>query len=320
MSASSNPTLHAFFEAAYEERIARSPQTLTTLGIKRSQDRLDDYSDAARQEECRLVEDHLARLKAFDPAKLDEEDRLSHDLFASEAQQFIEAHAFRHNHYLVNQKFGLHSDFPAFMINMHRIDSIEDAQDYIARLHAFDVACTQVIGELERRESMGVIPPEFLFEQMIGDCRAFIGADKANAATQENPLYRDFQDKLERLGSLATDQQAELLTKAEYALEQAVLPAYARLARFLEEQQKHAPEQGGSWSLPDGETFYAHCLRSETTTPLTAEEVHQLGQQEMARIHKELATLQPVLGIRGELTDLLEHARVAPLVLLSANT
>ncbi len=310
MTASSNPALHAFFEAAYEERIARSPQTLTTLGIRRSQHRLDDYSDEARQEEYRLVVDQLARLKTFDPAKLDEEDRLSYDLFAFEAEQFIEAHAFRHNHYLVNQKFGLHSDFPAFMINMHRIETIEDAQSYIARLHAFDLACNQVIGELERRQTLGVVPPVFLFEQMIGDCRAFIGPDQADASAQQNPLYKDLQDKLSPLDSLSPDQHTELLAQAEMALKQSVLPAYARLARFLEAQQQHAPEQGGAWSLPDGEAFYAYCLRSETTTYLTAEQVHQLGLLEMARIREELAALQPELGITGDLTDLLEHARV----------
>jgi uncharacterized protein (DUF885 family) len=312
MTASSAPSLHAFFEAAYEERIARSPQTLATLGIKRSQDRLDDYSDEARQEECRLVMDQLDRLKAFDADKLDEEDRLSYDLFAFEAEQFLEAHAFRHNHYLVNQKFGLHSDFPAFMINMHRIDSVEDAQNYIARLQAFDLACAQVIAELERRQAKGIVPPVFLFDQMIGDCRAFVGADQTDATTRHNPLYRDFQDKLERLESLAPSQQADLLAQADNALAQYVLPSYARLARFLEDQQRQAPEQGGAWSLPDGEAFYAYCLRSETTTSLTAEEVHQLGLQEMARIHRELATLQPELGVAGELTDLLEHARVDP--------
>lgn len=312
MTASSNPSLHAFFEAAYEERIARAPQTLTTLGIKRSQDRLDDFSDEARQEECRLVQDQLARIEAFDPESLDEEDRLSYDLFVFEAQQFIEAHAFRHNHYLVNQKFGLHSDFPAFMINMHRIDSIEDAENYIARLNAFDVACNQVITELERRQAIGVIPPAFLFEQMIGDCRAFIGADQADAAALTNPLYRDFEAKLVQLGSLPAEQQSALLAQATQALEQSVLPAYARLARFLTAQWQQAPEQGGAWSLPDGEAFYAHCLRSETTTALTAEEVHQLGQQEMARIHQGLAALQPELDVAGNLKDLLEHARLDP--------
>lgn len=312
MSESSKPSLHAFFEAAYEERIARSPQTLTTLGIKRSQDRLDDYSDAARQDEYRLVVEQLARLRDFDPATLDDEDRLSYDLFAFEAQQLIDGYAFRHNHYLVNQKFGLHSDFPAFMINMHRIDGIDDAQSYIARLQAFNIACTQVIGELERRQALGVVAPAFLFEQMIGDCRAFIGADQSAASAERNPLYQDFHGKLERLSDLGPDQRDELLAALKDALEQSVIPAYARLARFLEDQQQYAPEQGGAWSLPDGEAFYAHCLRSETTTTLTAEEVHQLGQQEMARIHQELIALQPTLGISGDLANLLEHAREDP--------
>ncbi|MFC3608030.1 DUF885 domain-containing protein [Stutzerimonas tarimensis] len=311
MSPGANPQLHQFFEEAFEARIERSPQTLTTLGIRRRADELDDYSDAARVAEHDLVATQLEELERFDPALLCVEDRLSHEMFRYDAQALLDGFRFRHHGYLVNQKFGLHTDFPAFMINMHRVADVADARAYIARLGAFDRACNQVIIELERREAVGMVPPAYLFPQMIGDCRAFV-ADGDPQAVEGNPLYRDLADKLDRLGNLPTAERQALLQEAARALSESVLPAYRRLAAFLERQKPRAAGEAGAWALPDGDAWYRFCLARETTTELSADDIHELGLREVMRLQEEILGLRSGLGVDGSLADLFEHARENP--------
>jgi uncharacterized protein (DUF885 family) len=303
--------LAGFFEAAFDERISRSPETLTALGIRRLQDRLDDRSEAGHAADCELIANQLERLSAIDPSPLGPGDRLDYELFRREAKQELQQGRYRLNEYLVNQKFGLHTDFPAFMINLHRIENPDDAASYVSRLEAFATAAEQVIDGLERREAAGVVLPAFLFPEVLADCRDFIGEpDGARSRPlEENVLFRDFEEKLAGLAGLDPDERARLRERARGALERAVLPGYRRMIAYLGRQQARAPEIAGAWTLPHGAEYYRVCLARHTTTRLDATAIHRLGLEEVDRIQRDMIALKDRLGFRGSLRELFAHAR-----------
>lgn len=308
-------TLHRFFEEAFQERVERSPQTLTHLGVKKFQDRLDDFSDAKQAADCELIRDQLERLNQFDEGTLDSEnsaDRLNIRVFRHEAEQALARIRYRHNDYLISQKFGLHIDFPAFMINMHTVENEQDAHNYLARVGCAEHAFDQVIEGLELRERAGVLPPAYLFPQILGDCRAFIGIEDSLHDVQRNVLYEDFSAKIEKLEGIDHTQRGALRTDLARVLRASVVPAYRRLITFLERQQEKAPLEAGAWSLPDGDAYYRTCLARHTSTDLSADDVCQLGVEEVTRLKQEMLALKDRLGIAGGLQDLYAHARGNP--------
>ncbi|HVL76628.1 MAG TPA: DUF885 domain-containing protein, partial [Noviherbaspirillum sp.] len=307
--------LHRFLEQAFQERIGRFPQTLTALGRRDQKDRLDDQSESAAQDFRALLVGQLEAIGAFARDKLSPHAQLNVRVFEQDARQTLARLQYRAQEYLVNQKFGLHTDFPAFMINMHGVADLQDARDYVARLRAFGRACDQVIEELERREAMGIVPPAFLFPQMLDDCRRFVGDPSDTQPVDANVLLADLRAKLAELGDRGDPGEAgkDLLQAAAQALRETVLPGYERLIAFLERQESRAPAEGGAWSLPDGEAYYRMCLARHTTTALSADEIHRLGLDEVARIRGEMIALKGALGFGGygddELGTLFSHAR-----------
>jgi uncharacterized protein (DUF885 family) len=308
-SGTSTP-IRQFFEDAFQERINRSPETLATLGIRRARDQLDDRSEAGLEADRELVKDQLQRLARFEFSTLDKADRLSYRIFRREAERALKRYHYRFQDYLVNQKFGLHIEFPAFMINLHDIASAEDARSYIARLRAFDQCCSEVIAGLARREELGVILPEFLLPQVISDCRDFVG--ERGTRPEENLLFADFSTKLEKLEGLREEQRNGLLDDMKQALLRSVIPAYQRLGAFLERQQALAPAEGGACRLPQGADYYRMCLSEHTTTKLSAGQIHQLGLEKVACIQQAMMALKERLGFRGSLPDFFGFVQCQP--------
>lgn len=308
--------LRRFFEQAFQERVDRSPQTLTALGIKKRQDQLDDWSQAGLEADRALVLDQLERLKQFDASSLGVTDQLNIRIFRQDAEDTLMRFQYRYHDYLINQKFGLHTDFPAFMINMHAIADLEDANNYIARLHALDHASRQVIEGLDLRDRLGVIPPAFLFPQIIDDCKSFIGGaidgDSGKPALAHNVLYEDFERKISKLDGLAQHERMQLLDQLKHALQVSVIPAYQALIAYLEQQEERAPAQAGAWSLPDGAGYYQACLARHTSTLLSADDIHRLGLDEVARIQREILAIKATLGFHGSLQDFFTFARDNP--------
>lgn len=307
-SASQDAAIHRFFEEAFLERLHRSPQAMTALGIHRDQDRLDDLSDKKQCEDYELIADQLRRLEGFDFSKISPSNQLNFRLFQNEAELKLKRFPYRFHEYSVTQKFGLHTDFPAFMINMHRIATVEDAQNYLARLRAVGKAGAQVINGLEQRAALGIVPPAFLIPQIIDDSKRFI--DEANDSSLErNSLYVDFRTKLAALSDIDATYRTDLLQQAKQALSDEVLPFYRKLASYMEHQLSHAPAEGGACRLPDGDAYYRLCLERHTSTSMTAEEIFELGCRQVSALQDQILALQTRLGRNDSLQDLFEYAR-----------
>lgn len=301
----------AFFERAFAARLARLPMYQSMLGITDQADRWDDLSDAYANETVALLRSQLEALHDIDPTGLSPRVRLSYRLFEKLTAQAIADDRWRHHSYLINQMFGWQQRIPSFLINIHRIANERDAQTYIARLERVPALIDQLITQLRLREKEGILPPRFVFPIVIEAARRVITGAPFDDADSDSALWQDFKTKTARLAIPPTEQE-ELLTRARHALIHAVKPAYERLIAVLREQEARADDRDGVWKLPDGAAYYQNRLVTYTTTHLTAEQIHDIGLQHVARIHDEMRGIMKRVGFTGTLEEFFALMRSDP--------
>jgi len=312
-AATESDKANAFFERVFEEDVARSPMTEGSLGIKKDMDKWDDFSEARRLEDLTRTVQRLAEVKrSFDPAKLDDQTRLSVQLFISQSEKDIEGYKWRRHGYVFSQMSGMHADAPAFLINFHPVDNAADARAYIARLRAFPKLFGQLEVEAKDSQAIGVLPPKFVFPLMIEAARQVVTGEPFDAKAEKSALWEDFQNKVNALKKVDAATKAKLLADGRAALLEAVKPAYVELIAMFEAQAQVATDDDGVWKLPEGRDYYNYALRSSTTTHMSADEIHELGLREVARIHKEMEAIKERVGFKGDLAAFLVFMRDDP--------
>lgn len=295
------------FEDMFMENVLRSPMYQSFLGIKRDQDKWDDISEQHAEETLALQQDQLARVLAIDASKLDEQTTISWMLAKQNLQESIADFQWRHYSYPVNQMFGMHSRVASLLINQHGIDDVADAEAYIARLNALPALFDQLTDGLKLRAEKGIIAPQFVYPYVISDSRNIIsGAPFDNGAA--STLLADFAGKVATL-DISESQHSSLLAAAEQALLQSVEPAYEHLISVVEEIAAQADNKDGAWKFPNGEAFYNNALQRTTTTDLTANEIHDIGLSEVARIHDEMRVIKEEVEFTGTLQEFFVHMR-----------
>lgn len=307
--------LAAFFEQAWQARIALSPQTMTSLGLKTDYDKLDDTTDAAAERSLALAESQLAQMKAqFDPATLSADSRMSMRLFEYGVEQARLSNQWRDWGYQFAANGNPTTSLPVFLINNHRVSSVSDAEAYVSRLRASERVMGEIAAELRDRASKGVISPNFVFEPSIANTRNIItGAPFDDAA--DNPVWADFQRKI---GALETDQATKdgLLAEGRAALTGEWKRGYEGVLAALSEVQQQAavmPDRdGGVWRLPDGEAYYNARLQLSTTTDLTADQIHEIGLREVARLQGEMQVIMDQVGFTGSLPEMFTLLKTNP--------
>ena len=221
----------------------------------------------------------------FKSELLDPQTQLSYKLFEREAEREAEEFKFRFDVYPVSQMRGVHAQMPTFLINIHKIDNVKDAEAYIARLARIPKLFDQLLVNLKVREEKGVVAPRFVFPLVLDACHKIIKGKPFDSGPNDSPLLEDFTKKVTALGKADAATRDRLVADAIKALNESVKPAYEKLIAFLEEQAKRATEDAGVWKFKDGAEFYESALRRTTTTNMSAKEIHEIGLKEMARIH-----------------------------------
>ena len=303
---------NAFFEQAWEARIALSPEAQTVLGRRTDYDRWSERTDAAAQAEEALLRNQLATLRStFDRDTLDRQARLSYDLFIGDTERALADAPFRRHHFLFDQMNGQQAEVPAFLINLHAIASESDARAYIARLRGIRPLFAQLIEQMDRAAAAGIVPQRFTFPYVISDARNVIQGKPFDASSADSALYADFSTKLAAL-ALPAAESDRLLAECRAALVDEVRPAYDSLIAALTRLEPRAQGDQGAWSLPDGDRYYATQLAAHTTTDLSADEIHRLGLAEVTRIHAEMQDVMTRVGFKGALQQFFASMRSDP--------
>lgn len=305
-----NERANKLFEQIFNERVQRNPILQTSLGIKDDYDKWQDLSDEAFEAELAMTRQHLALLEAIDSKALDAQTQLSYQLMHKQLNETLEDARWRLYSYPVNQMFGVHSQVPSLLINQHRISDVNDAKAYIARLNAVPHLFRQLQQQLSDRAEIGVIVPQFVFPHLRSASENIIqGAPFDEQA--DSTLLADFKGKVAKL-DLTEVEQKLLVDEATVALVTSVGPAYRQFLTYLEQLEQQAGTVDGVWRFQDGEAFYQHRLARMTTTTLTAAEIHQLGLDEVARIHTEMQAIMQQVGFNGALQEFFAFMRDAP--------
>jgi uncharacterized protein (DUF885 family) len=302
-----------FFDKCWDETVARHPVDESFYGIKTHYDQLEDLSDEKAAADLKALQDQLATLhREFKLESLDAPTQLSYKLFELEVERAAEEFRFRNDVYPITQMRGVHAQIPTFLINVHKVDNEKDARAYLGRLNAIPKLFDQVIVNLRTCESKGVVAPKFVFPLVLEACHKVISGAPFDESGRDSPLLADFKKKVGALKEPNDAARSKLIDEAKGALSNSVKPAYEKLIAFLEDQSKRANDNAGVWKFPDGAEFYKMALRHTTTTNLSADEIHQLGLKEVARIHGEMEKIREKVGFKGDLSSFFKFMRDDP--------
>lgn len=298
--------LTAYLDQAFEQELAMEPERLTRLGRKTLNDRFTDRSDAGRLQRLEWRRRNVAEMKRrFDPAKLGEDARTSWDMWVLELEREEADYRWRDHAYVFGRN-GAHTALPGFMINTHKVDSLADMEAYIVRVAAIGPTLDGERGRAERAAAAGVRMPRFAYDQSIEEVRR-LGVGAPFGEGPDAALFADAKGKIAALRAAGAidDAQATRLTDAVAgAMTARMKPAYDRLGAWLvADREKASAEPQGAGALPDGAAFYNAMLRLQTTTDMSADEIHALGLAEVTRIRAEMETLKGKIGFAGTLEE-----------------
>jgi uncharacterized protein (DUF885 family) len=298
---------NALFEAIFMENVMTSPTSQTELGIKTDYGKWDEQGEAADAEDLARTQRHLKQLTMINVSKLDKQTSLSYSLLKQKLENAIADNEWRYHSYPVNQMYGGHSMVASFLINQHQVSSVEDASAYISRLNGIPKYLEQLEGSLNIRAKKGIIAPKFVFPHVLSDSKNIISGAPFDSG-EDSALWADIKGKVNSL-SVSNSKKEALLTEAKQALITQVQPAYNKLITFITQLETQADTHDGVWKLPQGEQFYNRKLARTTTTNMTADQIHELGLVEVARIHQEMRGIMKQVGFKGDLQAFLTFMR-----------
>lgn len=304
--------LGEFFAKYDAASLSLSPQGKAYRGIRDADystwDNPSDEAVVARQ--TLLQATAQAMRDTFDPAKLSPDDALSFALFDAMARRSAALFDYRDHDYLFDQMNGAQSQLPAFLVNIHRVSNEAEAEAYIARVRALGPLLDALSAESARRAALGIMPPKWVYPYVINDIDNLLATPR-DAAMTGHVLADDFRGKLAKL-TLDPARRDALQSAMLAAWRDSAAPAYTRLRAEMTRQMAFAPKEDGVWRLPNGADYYNRLLANYTTTAMTADEIHNLGLSEVARIHGQMRAIMAKVGFKGTLQQFFAHVRTDP--------
>jgi uncharacterized protein (DUF885 family) len=295
----------------FEFWVDHSPGYATYLGRKTNYHKLDDQSSEHQEKMNQAGIRFLSELNNFNRQDLSESEKLNYDLMKESLEEGILNHQFRYHFYPINHMFGAHNELISFMTNQHRIDSVEDAKDYLSRLRAFEKYFKQIVSHHHEMKKRKIIPPRFIYQPALNDIQNILSGSPFDSSTKMNVIKEDFAKKIEVL-KISQNQKNELLNSCDQILLNEFKSGYHALALNLKKLAIISPLEGTADTLPKGKEFYQSRLRKNTTTDMNADEIHQLGLREVKRIHQEMEAIQKSIGFHGSLKDFFKHIQTNP--------
>lgn len=291
--------LNKWFDDKYEELLQMSPIGLTIQGRKDHYDKIDDLSKEAEDKQLAWYTEVTNELKeTFDYNSLNDQDKTSYDLWLYQYEELKEGIAYRDLNYVFDQMRGLHAQLPTLLINFHKVDSLPDMNAYISRIQESGRAMNQLVDRAKEQSAAGILPPKFTFEVVMTQTKALLDG---------KPLLDDMNRKIDALVAseqINSEQADALKEESAKALSTHFKPAYENLLAWLETEIENAEATPTGVSRhPNGKDYYNHMLKVFTTTNLTADEIHEIGLKEVARIQSEMLAIKDKVGFEGDLNE-----------------
>ena len=311
--AAESQRLTTWFDEKYEEQLLNSPLQLTRLGRKERYDEIDDLSIDARRQQFAWLEDSVEELqREFDYALLNHEAQIAYDIWMFQYELAKEGQPYLQAGYVFDQMRGLHSGLPQVLLVYHTVSDEADMRAYISRIAGIGEAIETLTAEAQHRAQNDIRPPAFAYDHVVRQSRALI-AGAPFTAGEPSPIYADATTKITQLLNDGVIDAATAETLSELtreALQTSFQPAYAALVEWLERDKENAPNNSiGISRHENGDAYYEYLLKVSTTTDLTAEQIHQIGLDEVERITAEMNQIREQVGFEGDLQAFFEYIR-----------
>jgi uncharacterized protein (DUF885 family) len=285
---SNRKELNAIFHDYWEDRLKHDPEFASSIGDKRYNDQIDDYSVKAYHDSLEREQEVFMRLASIETEGLTQQEKDSRDLLLRDITLDQEAEQFKEWEMPISQRSGFYLDYPQLAAQL-TFTTVKDYDDWIARLQAIPRAFDQVSTNMAIGMDDHRVPPKFLLK---------LALDEVNTLAHQKPEDSPFALPLKNFpASIPAAEQERIKSDMLDAIAKKVLPAYLRFARFLEVSYIPAGRDNPSLSaLPDGKKYYSFLIRRITTTPLTADQIHQIGLDEVKRDETEMLAIAQKLG------------------------
>ncbi|MEZ5893960.1 MAG: DUF885 domain-containing protein [Parvularculaceae bacterium] len=266
-----------------------TPELVTQLGVIDNtpldfhSGKLSDYTKAKDERDIAKLEKARAGLDKYGPDGLKGQELLSWKIAVWFFDDLLRQAEEEYGGYRVNQISGPMVDLPQFLTDAHVIKNEKSVKRYISRVKEFGRVIGEVKARVEDDRAHGVVPPDFVIEKALNGMRNFI-----DGGAEKNPLVTTMPDKLAKIDGLSKEKQDAYLAEITAAVNDNVIPGYESMIALFEELATQTNHDAGIWRIPNGDKIYADALKSNTTTDMTADEIHELGVSEVARIEQEM--------------------------------
>ncbi len=301
---------YQFLEEAFEENTVASPIALMQQGRRERIDEWDDFSDQSTFEQVDRTTRHIERLHEFDFDSLPRAAQISYRIFEIGSEQSLRNAAFYRQQYPVSQMFSFPLGVNYFLSSLHPVTSLEDAEAYLTRVEELERVFGQIAGNIDDRTAFGVIPPSFMYPQVVEGIEGLVALTDEDSYIQ-HPLYQDFAAKVEA-ADLTDDQKAALLMRMAAAMQGPLRRGYEDIVTAANAAADLATTSDGVWRHPDGEAFYATLAESFTQSGMTPAELHEFGLAEVDRLEGEMLAIVEEVGFDGTLEEFRAYLLTSP--------
>lgn len=282
--------LQSFFKDYWDAYLERSPEFASEIGDMRFNDQISDYSVKAENEWLAVEQNDLLRLAAIDPTGFTDQEKISRDLLLRRFLDDEEGAQFKGWEMPINQMGGIYSTYPD-LVGQLSFTSAKDYDDWTSRLrkipHAFDQVMTNMsIGIDDQR-----VPPKFILQEALAEVQQL-----GNQKPEDSPLALPLK---KFPASISAADQERIREEMLSVIQKQVLPAYKRLAQFI--QYAYIPagrDQPGIWALADGAKYYQFLIHRDTSTNLTADQIHAIGVEQVAKDEAAMLAIAQKLGFK----------------------
>jgi uncharacterized protein (DUF885 family) len=274
----------------WEYTLRTSPIFASILGDKRWNDKLDDFSQKAIDDDLEQSKRYLVRFSAIDTTRFPEQEVLNKTLMVRDLQMALDGARFKGWEMPVTQFGGVHIDLPQ-LVSVLSFQNVKDYEDHISRLRQIPRVFDETEIQMRKGMAEGLMPPRILLEKVIKQAN-----DLATKTPEDSPFAQPFTKFPD---SISAADQKRLRELGLAAIRESVLPSYVKFTTFVRED--YAPKgrtEPGVWALPDGPERYAFRVKESTTTDLSPEEIHQIGLAQVKEIEARMLAVANQLGFK----------------------
>jgi uncharacterized protein (DUF885 family) len=290
-------TLNTILDNYYEDRLQLFPLEATAIADNRYNDKLPaDISNSYRKQLKGFYENYLDEISRIDKSKLSDQELLSYEVFKKELNIQLEGLSYKDNLMPVNQFWGMHLSFPLLGSGSGNqpFKTVKDYEDFLKRINDFSVYVDSMIANMEEGIKEKIVPPAILMERVLPQLKGIIVTDP-----EKSVFYAPVKDM--PLTFTQADRN-RLTSEYKKAIMDKVVSSYTRLYDFISRDYiQHCRKTAGISEVPEGLDYYNYQIRVWTTTNLTADEIFQIGEKEVARIRSEMEGVMKATGFQGDL-------------------